>query len=240
MTTESESITELPMIVWLKGDEEYFNEFCLDADSVMAQLQIKRSRLTQISGKELRVGKARIDRYIRPVYRPEDVQNYISWSRAPITKMKTTTELQEVTEQLEKKFTSLLIDNQPKQNSTSATSSSPDTVNTRELVKLKKEVIDVFQKILRKVDRNNAQRLQTLLNSLQHLENKVQHLDTLAQSLPYIIEQLQGIKACESETTIKKRPFFAAPKPYFSIKQMRTQKRPTTFVSYKKSDTLGR
>ncbi len=48
---------DLPMIVWLRGDELYVDEFCLDADAAMKALGIKRSRLTQISGKELRVGR---------------------------------------------------------------------------------------------------------------------------------------------------------------------------------------
>src|SRR5690606_18828586 len=58
---------ELPMIVWLRGDEEIASEFTVDAEAAMEFLGIKRSRLTQISGRELRVGRMRIDRYIRPV-----------------------------------------------------------------------------------------------------------------------------------------------------------------------------
>src|SRR5438045_3561626 len=50
----------LPMLVWLRGDESYCGDFCLDADQVMVRLGIKRSRLTQISGRELRVGRMRM------------------------------------------------------------------------------------------------------------------------------------------------------------------------------------
>ncbi len=45
----------LPMVVWLAGDEAHADDFCIDADTAMQELGIKRSRLTQISGRELRV-----------------------------------------------------------------------------------------------------------------------------------------------------------------------------------------
>lgn len=79
----SSSPASLPMVVWLRGDEDDVEEFSLDADQVMARLGIKRSRLTQISGKELRVGRIRIDRYTRPVFRPADVEAYLAKTRAP-------------------------------------------------------------------------------------------------------------------------------------------------------------
>ena len=47
----TDSLEELPMVVILRGDEPYAESFCRDADYVMKKLQIKRSRLTQISGK---------------------------------------------------------------------------------------------------------------------------------------------------------------------------------------------
>ena len=79
------SSEELPMIVQLRGDEPYAESFCRDADYVMKELGIKRSRLTQISGKDLRVGRIRVDRYTRPMYRDEDIEVYKSWTRSPAT-----------------------------------------------------------------------------------------------------------------------------------------------------------
>lgn len=83
---------DLPMLVNLSEEdawaERYGDEFVLDADQVMAQLKIKRSRLTQISGRELRVGRRREGRYIKPYYRKQDVQDYIGWSRAPATQVR--------------------------------------------------------------------------------------------------------------------------------------------------------
>ncbi len=79
---------ELPMQVWIRGDEPYAGQFSMDADEVMELLGIKRSRLTQISGRELRVGRARRNRHVRPVYRPEDVHRYKDWSRATATAAK--------------------------------------------------------------------------------------------------------------------------------------------------------
>ncbi len=92
---------ELPMIVWLRGDEAMVEEFTMDADAAMAFLGIKRSRLTQISGRELRVGRLRVDRYIRPVYRPQDLQAYKAWTRAPISHATSSRVMEEAREKLE-------------------------------------------------------------------------------------------------------------------------------------------
>ena len=78
----------LPLSIWLRGDEPYFEEFSLDADEVMSQLGIKRSRLRQISGQELRVGRKRVERYIKPFYRPKDVEDYLGWTRATASHQK--------------------------------------------------------------------------------------------------------------------------------------------------------
>ena len=80
-TTPMADLDELPLVVWLRGDEDYVEEFSLEADDVMRQLGIRRSRLTQISGKELRVARIRAGRYIKPLYRPEDVDAYLAWTR---------------------------------------------------------------------------------------------------------------------------------------------------------------
>ncbi|MEY4631200.1 MAG: hypothetical protein RIQ81_1320 [Pseudomonadota bacterium] len=78
----------LPMIVWLRGDEPWFEDFSVDAEQAMEELGIRRSRLTQISGRELRVGKKRVDRYIRPVFRPEDIAAYKNFTRATVSHLK--------------------------------------------------------------------------------------------------------------------------------------------------------
>jgi hypothetical protein len=67
----------------------------------MQQLGIKRSRLTQISGRELRVGRVRRGRYVSPVYRPGDVVQYLEWTRATATHMKASSVLQDAAAQLE-------------------------------------------------------------------------------------------------------------------------------------------
>lgn len=90
----------LPMTLWLRGDEAYCGSFNLDADAVMELLGIKRTRLTQISGRELRVARTKRGRYIVPVYRPEDVEQYRSWSRATATHLKSTQAVTEATENL--------------------------------------------------------------------------------------------------------------------------------------------
>lgn len=91
---------QLPLSVWLKGDEPYFSEFSLDAEEVMEQLGIKRSRLRQISGNELRVGRKRVERYIRPFYRPDDVEKYLNWTRATASHQKSSQMLNSAAEKL--------------------------------------------------------------------------------------------------------------------------------------------
>jgi hypothetical protein len=93
--------SELPMIVWLRGDEPWFIDFSLDADAVMSKLGIKRSRLTQISGKELRVGRVRVERYIKPVFRACDVESYLQWTRATASHQKSSTALKDAAQLLQ-------------------------------------------------------------------------------------------------------------------------------------------
>lgn len=100
---------EFPMIVYLRGDEDYFNEFSLNADQVMNLLGIKRSRLNQISGKDLRVGRTRIENYIRPVYRQIDVDQYLNWIRPTATHKKSSELLNEAREKLERQSTDLSL-----------------------------------------------------------------------------------------------------------------------------------
>jgi hypothetical protein len=97
----SKPTADLPMIVILKGDEPYFKEFSWDSNKVMHLLGIKRSRLNQVSGQELRVGRTRIDRYIRPVYRPCDVEKYLEWTRPTATHQRSTKIIDSAREKLE-------------------------------------------------------------------------------------------------------------------------------------------
>lgn len=91
----------LPMVVWLTGAEPYFETFSLDADAVMERLGLKRSRLTQISGKELRVGRAKMGRYIRPVYRDCDIEAYLAWVKPTSSHKKSSSVIEEAVQHLE-------------------------------------------------------------------------------------------------------------------------------------------
>lgn len=99
---------ELPLVVWLRGDEDVCAEFVLDADEVMHLLGIKRSRLTQISGKDLRVGRIRRGRYVSPVYRPADVEAYANWTRATASHVKSSTLLNDAADELKRQGASLV------------------------------------------------------------------------------------------------------------------------------------
>jgi transcription termination factor NusB len=95
---EPTPLSELPLSLWLRGDEPYYEEFSLDADAVMAELNIRRSRLTQISGKELRVARKRVGRYIAPMYRLADIQAYKAWTRPTATHQKSGDAIKEATQ----------------------------------------------------------------------------------------------------------------------------------------------
>lgn len=79
---------DLPLVLWLRGDEAIVEEFTVDADTAMRTLGIRRSRLNQISGRELRVGRIRIDKYVRPVYRPADLEAYLTATRPSVSHQK--------------------------------------------------------------------------------------------------------------------------------------------------------
>jgi hypothetical protein len=97
---EARCYEDFPMIVWLRGDEPWFQQFDMDAESVMRTLGIKRSRLTQIAGKDLRVGRVRVDRYIRPVFRRTDVERYVAWTRATASHQKSSDAIKTAVDQL--------------------------------------------------------------------------------------------------------------------------------------------
>ena len=94
-TDEKLNESDLPMLVWIRGDEDYADDFSLNADQAMEMIGIRRSRLTQISGKELRVGKKRIGRYVRPVFRQVDIEAYKAWTRPTATSKKSSSILEE-------------------------------------------------------------------------------------------------------------------------------------------------
>lgn len=95
------------MIVWLEGHEPYVAEFCLGADQAMERLGIKRSRLNQISGKELRVGRIKSGRYIKPMYREQDIAAYLEWTRPTASHQASKRALESVTANIDERLSSL-------------------------------------------------------------------------------------------------------------------------------------
>lgn len=98
---------ELEMVVWLEGHEPYVQEFCLNADQAMERLGIKRSRLNQISGKELRVGRIKSGRYIKPMYREQDIEGYLQWTRPTASHQASKRALESATAGIDAKLDSL-------------------------------------------------------------------------------------------------------------------------------------
>ena len=101
----------MPMCVWLRGDEDS-NDFTMTAEEVMVELNIKRSRLTQISGKELRVGRKRVERYVKPFYRHIDVLTYKEWTRASATRQRSAEIIEKAADDIEKRSERLLAKSQ--------------------------------------------------------------------------------------------------------------------------------
>ena len=62
--------------LFLEPDSAEAHTFDCDATAAMTYLGIKRSRLTQISGRELPCARIKVDRYTRPMYRWTDVKSY--------------------------------------------------------------------------------------------------------------------------------------------------------------------
>lgn len=117
---------ELPMVVWLRGDEDLCDEFSVGAEKAMEQLGIKRSRLTQIAGRELRVGRMRIGRYVRPVFRPEDLAAYLEATRPPATHKAAAASIEGAADEMIAKVTPVLAE--------FATASADLTVASRQVL----------------------------------------------------------------------------------------------------------
>ncbi|RZA27230.1 MAG: hypothetical protein EOP10_00930 [Proteobacteria bacterium] len=98
----------LPMVITLRGDEAIVEEFTYDSEQAMSFLGIKRSRLNQISGRELRVARVRRDRYIRPVYRESDLKDYLEWTRATATHLSSSKAIEQAVENLDDRFNDVL------------------------------------------------------------------------------------------------------------------------------------
>ena len=98
----------LPMVLLLRGDELIVDDFTFDTDQAMNFLGIKRSRLSQISGRELRVARIRKDRYVRPVYREADLKDYLDWTRATATHVSSSKAIEQAVENLDDRFNDIL------------------------------------------------------------------------------------------------------------------------------------
>ena len=159
----SQTQTDLPMVVYLQGDEEFIIDFEVDADRAMDFLGIKRSRLTQISGRELRVGRIRKDRYIRPMYRVKDLEDYKSWTRATATSQSSSKVMEKAVSSLSGQWTEFKLETQ------FLMSSSLGTVKkevVEEQLALKREMIQGFQNQKRIIG-NDSERFSRRLLALE-------------------------------------------------------------------------
>jgi len=173
--TEPSPVDEFPMIVWLRGDEPWYSEFDMDAEATMNALGIKRSRLTQISGKDLRVGRVRVDRYIRPIFRSRDVEEYLNQTRATASHQKSSDALNSAAELLCKQIDRI--------------EARLETLNQNLMTQiesaLQKVITETFSSVLSRV----AERLDALegdvVNRLSVLtqETLLKHVDSIQKDL---------------------------------------------------------
>ena len=187
MNEYNQNSPELPMVVWLNGNESYFETFSLDADAAMVALGLKRSRLTQISGKELRVGRAKMGRYIRPVYRPCDLEAYMTWVKPTATHQKSSSVIQEAAQQLENQTTEwlnhlqALLANFPLQVSQSLgqqLARQTELLSTRWAQNLQTQQLSLTPQL-----QYLGQTLQKLHKGMDILQAKVSNLESVNQTL---------------------------------------------------------
>lgn len=219
---ESESKSEsrlgssepLPMILVLKQEDRLALEFSLDAQAVMEELGIKRSRLTQISGRELRVARIKMGQYIRPMYRPDDVNEYKSWSRATATHQKASSMVQHAADSLQnqaEKLSHTLTDSIEEFSSTLSESLSSIRSDLIQERLERKENLDHFKEdILSTLNQSSNIHQEFLQNSsssildkLFQIEQKLLSLQDIKDCLGKVFENIAG-KIESSDNLVEK------------------------------------
>lgn len=193
MNENETTVPPMPMVVWLRGDEEYFGDFSLEADEVMGLLGIKRSRLTQISGKELRVGRKRVDRYIRPIYRRVDVEEYLAWSRPTASHQKSSQVLNEAATELSQ------LGDELRTNLESANRQFEEALQRQE-ASASNFLLDLTSEILGRFQRSSLQAIDQLLTLDERLQQKQQSLhETLHESMTQLAQNHLALRETFSQ-----------------------------------------
>lgn len=178
----SQKDRQLPMIINLRGDEDLVDEFNWDADQVMEFLGIKRSRLTQISGKELRVARIRRDRYLRPVYREADVRDYQEWTRATATHQSSSRAIEQAIDSLDDRFSDILV------------------VLQEKLLQYEERSTDLLKEQLHRLDEAGFQRFQDLRDGLESQHDLSERQDKQQRRvLEYLIQQRETLAFSQAE-----------------------------------------
>lgn len=203
----------MPMVVTLRGDED---DFTLSAEDVMAVLDIKRSRLTQISGRELRVGRRRVDRYLKPFYRPADVYSYQESTRAALTRQRSAAAVSSVADDIETRHKTLL-----QETTTQLSTVVADTSHTLQK-KLGELLLNMQHKTKLITTEDNFLQAQKILRSMEHLsrqwrmllvefeqrataaqDSAVQHLRDILHTQQQTLETLQSSNDAQREEISK-------------------------------------
>lgn len=196
---------DLPMIVWLRGDEPWYPEFDLDAEAVMQRLGIKRSRLTQISGKELRVGRIRMDRYIRPIFRSKDVESYLNWTRATASHQRSSSAIKEAVDALQTQGTQIahVVE--------AANNSFKNAIESGLVEKLRDATIESISTVhnqLHDLDQRLQDALLTLQSGVNHtyknLQESIDRTASIASTQSNIMDmRIDALEAANSATVLR-------------------------------------
>ncbi len=181
----------LPMIVWLRGDEPIADEFVIDAEGAMQMLGIKRSRLTQISGRELRVGRIRIDRYTRPVYRMKDILDYKNWTRSTATHARASAAINDAAKALETRADAL---NERFENAIQACTSTIQDIVEDENHRMLEAQLDRMNQIEETLCRTASMAGEGLQASFSDIRGVLDGILEKADALPPLKDDLQKLR----------------------------------------------
>lgn len=182
---------DLPMVVWLRGDEPVADEFVIDAEGAMQMLGIKRSRLTQISGRELRVGRIRIDRYTRPVYRMKDILEYKNWTRSTATHARASAAINDAAKNLETRAEAL---GERFENAIQVCTNTISDVVENENSRMLEAQLDRMNQIEETLCRTAAMAGEGLQASFGDIRSGLEALTAKAEGIPAVQEELKKLQ----------------------------------------------
>jgi len=196
-TSQIHSQSDLPMMINFRGDEDIAKDFSFSAEQAMELLGIKRSRLNQISGRELRVARMRVDGYLRPIYRPSDVEEYLSWTRAPVTHKRSSEAIDDAVLRLENQARQIREDLENEENSLSEEISSGIAILDKNI----QNQMQILRRSLQQRDRTTFIEHQNQ-QSIQEIMVIHAQMAKTNETQAQLLDMLGGLKGAISEILV--------------------------------------